>query len=158
MRVDAGLILPGFPQWRFQVRSPLTVAGAVTDLAPDGYTAPCSLFIPIQDMESETMDVPDAVTCDRLSMGRDTDPVLGVKSVSDHALAFSRPIRRGSRGGRPGHACRMKGSRPAPKTELRLEHALPPRIPLAFTRQKTYLGKYENTSNAPARAGAANRP
>jgi hypothetical protein len=29
----------------FRGRSPLTVAGAVTDLAPFGYTAPCSLFI-----------------------------------------------------------------------------------------------------------------
>ncbi len=29
----------------FGARSPLTVAGAVTDLAPDSYTAPCSLLI-----------------------------------------------------------------------------------------------------------------
>src|SRR5690606_31280010 len=28
-------------------RSPLTVAGAATDLVPDGYAAPCSLLIPL---------------------------------------------------------------------------------------------------------------
>lgn len=39
---------PAFPaharQWHSGVGSPLTVAGAVVDLAPDGYTAPRSLF------------------------------------------------------------------------------------------------------------------
>lgn len=33
-------------QWLFQLRSPLTVAGAVTVLAPYGYTSPYSLLLP----------------------------------------------------------------------------------------------------------------
>ena len=37
----------GAPQWRCRRRSPLTVAGAATDLVPDGYAAPCSLFHPL---------------------------------------------------------------------------------------------------------------
>lgn len=50
LRVFASQHLPGtqakgHTQWFSLTSSPLTVAGAVTDLAPDGYTAPCSLFI-----------------------------------------------------------------------------------------------------------------
>ncbi len=43
-------IYPAFPvsQWRSSDRgSPLTVAGAVTDLVPVGYAAPCSLLTPL---------------------------------------------------------------------------------------------------------------
>ena len=36
---------PRLGQWILQVRSPLTVAGAVTDLAANAYTTPYSLFI-----------------------------------------------------------------------------------------------------------------
>ena len=36
----------------FEVCAPLTVAGAVTELAPNGYTAPCSLFIPACELRS----------------------------------------------------------------------------------------------------------
>ncbi len=44
-RVKAPPILPGpLPSGVSRGRSPLTVAGAVTDLAPAGDTAPCSLF------------------------------------------------------------------------------------------------------------------
>lgn len=45
-RVLAWLTFPGNSQWYIQPCSPLTVAGAVTELAPIGSSSPCSLFIP----------------------------------------------------------------------------------------------------------------
>jgi len=47
-RVLVQLAFPGEPQWLVQRHSPLTVAGAVTDLVPFGYAAPCSLFLPLR--------------------------------------------------------------------------------------------------------------
>jgi len=47
-RVEAFSILPGkIPVDIKWSRSPLTVAGAVTGLAPDGYTSPYSLLFPL---------------------------------------------------------------------------------------------------------------
>src|SRR5690349_8656131 len=42
----------------FGTRSPLTVAGAATDLVPDGYAAPCSLLIPLPVKARETNVAP----------------------------------------------------------------------------------------------------
>jgi len=46
---------PGGSPVAFQGHSPLTVAGAVTDLVPVGYASPCSLLIPIRVPDAETI-------------------------------------------------------------------------------------------------------
>ena len=52
------MLLRAFPaeklgQWHRRKNLPLTVAGAATDLVPDGYAAPCSLLIPEAASDSE---------------------------------------------------------------------------------------------------------
>ncbi len=53
--LSLGLPDPFPGQWRVELGSPLTVAGAATVLVPDGYAAPCSLLIKRRSLGARTV-------------------------------------------------------------------------------------------------------